>query len=507
MPYVLAVSKISAWIRTGETPTPSRPVGSALVTAASTLVMGAAAAATGIVLARKFGRSAEMDGLLAAYAVYLALALTAQTLRIVLVPELTRAARESRLFQEIRSYVSAILLVAVPATVVVAVAAHPFGQALTGGLPPVASSTAGRALVWLVPAGFAQVLTALIAAALAAKGNYVAAAVGFAAGAVSALLVFLVLAAAHGPLSLAWGLAAGSAVSLGLPLAVLAGQGFFQSRGRPTRQLARLGRIALVAVLPLALQGCYVLALRLAADLHVGDVTSLSYAYIFAATIVAATASTLALVSSAPLTRRGIDQDSAASHIVHTVWLSLAVVAAAAAIFALVGERIAHLLLGGAFGGEAGHELGRAVAFLALWMVASVALSVTFPLLFVVERRGTLPLIAGAALILHLLVSLALRSALGVEGLALALGISTTAVLAALLAAVVGRRRLGRVGVGLALPALSIALLTLLTFGVCALLLPNVAAAAVGALLYSLVLITIRPRPLREAWSYVRALH
>jgi peptidoglycan biosynthesis protein MviN/MurJ (putative lipid II flippase) len=506
MPYVLAVNRTSGREGVREQALPSRPISSVFVTAGSTLVMGGAAAATGIVLARKFGRSAEMDGFLAAYAVYLAFALTAQTIRIVLVPELTRAARASRLVHETRSYASAVLIVAVSATAVVAATSHPIGRALTGGLPPVASATAGKALVWLVPAGFAQVLAALLAAALAARGSYVVAAMGFAAGALSALLVFLVLVGAHGPLSLAWGIAAGSAVSLSLPVAALGSQGLFQDRHRPTGQVARLGRLAQIVALPLALQGCYVIALRLAADLRIGDVTSLSYAYIFAATVVAATASALALVSSAPLTRRGIDGASAASHLIHTVWLSLAVVAAAAAVFALVGGRITHLLLGSAFGGAAGHQLGRMVVFLAPWMVASVAFSVTLPLLFVAERRGILPLIAGGTLVLHLAVSIGLRSALGVDGLALALGISTTAVLALLLATVV-QRQLAQVAVGLTVSTLGVALLTLLTFGVCALFLPETAAAALGLVLYALVLITIRPRPLREAWAYVRALH
>jgi len=468
--------------------------------------MGVAAGATGILLARKFGRGAETDGFLAAYGVYLVFALTAQTLRIVLVPEFTRAAREGRLFHETRSYFSAVLVAGVPVTVVIAVASHPLGQALTAGLPHIASSTAGRALAWLIPAGFAQVLAALAAAALAARGSYAVAAAGFAAGAVSALVVFLALESAHGPLSLAWGLALGSAVSLGLPLAALSVEGLFQGVGRTSRPFARLARVLQIVALPLALQGFYVLALRLAAGLRVGDVTSLSYAYIFAATVVAATASTLALISSRPLTRRGIDVEAAVAHIVHAGWLSLAGVAASGAVFALVGGRITHLLLGGAFRGASGNELGQTVVFLALWMVASVALSVTFPLLFVVERRRTLPLIAAAALVLDALVSLGLRSALGVHGLALALGISNIAVLATLLA-LVAPRTLIRSAIGLVLPTLSVALLTALTFGISALLLPNVLAAAVGLALYALALMTIRPRPLREALAYVRALH
>jgi O-antigen/teichoic acid export membrane protein len=496
MPYVLAVDVTSE----------QRPIRSALVIAASTVAMGAAAAATGIVLARVFGRSAETDGFLAAYGVYLVFALTAQTLRIVLVPELTRAERDGRLLSETRSYASAVILVAVPVIAVVAAAPHPFAHALTAGLPPIASSTAGRALPWLVGGGFVQVLAALAAAALAARGNYVAAAAGFAAGAVSALVVFLALESSHGPVSLAWGLAFGAAISLGLPLGALGRQGLSRVAGKPTRPFARLARIVQIVSLPLALQGFYVIALRLAAGIHVGDVTSLSYAYIFAATIVAASASTLALVSSAPLTRRGIDGGSAAAHIVHAVWLSLAVVGASAAVFALAGERIVHLLLGSSFAGASGHELGRTVVYLAPWMVASVALSITLPLLLVVERRAILPLVAVTSLGLHALVSLGLRSALGIEGLALALGISTIAVLVVLLAAVL-RRELAPFSISLAVPTLSVAALTAITFGVPAALLPNVVAAAVGLLLYALVLLTVRPRALRDAWAYVRALH
>jgi peptidoglycan biosynthesis protein MviN/MurJ (putative lipid II flippase) len=484
----------------------SRPIRSALVTAGSTVAMGAAAAATGILLARKFGRSAETDGFLAAYGIYLVFAITAQTLRIVLVPELTRAERDGRLLPETRAYAAAVLLVAIPVTVIVGVAAHPFAHALTAGLPAIASSIAGRALPWLVGGGFAQVLAAVAAAALAARGNYVVSAAGFAAGAVSALAVFLVLEGAHGPLSLAWGLALGSALSLCLPVGALYGQGLLRTLGKPTRPLARLARMVQIVSLPLALQGFYVLALRFAAGLHVGDVTSLAYAYIFAATVVAATASTLALVSSAPLTRRGIDSGSAALHILHAVWLSLVVVAASAAIFALAGARIAHLLLGSSFGGASGHELGRTVVFLAPWMVASVALSITLPLLLVVERRAILPIVAAVALVLHALVSLALRTALGIEGLALALGLSTLVVLAVLLAAVVQRGLVGFV-LSLALPTLSVALLTAIAFGIPAVLLSNAAAAVVGFFLYALVLLAIRPRPLRDAWAYVRALH
>jgi hypothetical protein len=56
-------------------------------------------------------------------------------------------------------------------------------------------------------------------------------------------------------------------------------------------------------------------------------------------------------------------------------------------------------------------------------------------------------------------------------------------------------------------PTLAVAALTGVTFGLSSLLLPNAAAAIVGLSLYALVLLVVRPRPLREAWAYVRTLH
>ena len=58
--------------------------------------------------------------------------------------------------------------------------------------------------------------------------------------------------------------------------------------------------------MPLALQVLFLIALRGASALGVGSVTSLSYAYFFAAVLVAATATSLAIISTAELTRRGV---------------------------------------------------------------------------------------------------------------------------------------------------------------------------------------------------------
>ena len=58
--------------------------------------------------------------------------------------------------------------------------------------------------------------------------------------------------------------------------------------------------------LPISLSGLYVIAVRFAGEIGTGNVTSFSYAYLIASALVALTSSPLSLVSSVPLTRRGV---------------------------------------------------------------------------------------------------------------------------------------------------------------------------------------------------------
>src|SRR6185295_622642 len=93
---------------------------SGALTGLAQIVLALAAAGAGALLAQKFGRSAETDGFLGAYGVYLVLVLAAQAFRMVLVPDLTRAAAAGRLASESRAYALAFLALAVPVSIVVA---------------------------------------------------------------------------------------------------------------------------------------------------------------------------------------------------------------------------------------------------------------------------------------------------------------------------------------------------------------------------------------------------
>jgi O-antigen/teichoic acid export membrane protein len=479
-------------------------VRSGLLTGLGLVLSAVAAAGAAVLVAHKFGRSAATDGFFTAYGLYLVLVLGAQAFRLVVAPDLTRAADEDRLGAELRAYAVTFALVALPAVVLVIVFRGPIADAITGTAS--AAHEAENALPFFIIAAFGQLLGALLASALAARGSYGAAALGFGVGPLIALVVFAALADTSGLVSLAWGVTVNAVFVLavtGARLLTLGGLGHGRAALAPGRRLWWLIR---GTALPIALQGIYVVALRLAAGLGVGTQTTLSYGYVIAATFVAATASALALVSSVPLTRREPDAAAVAQHVVHTAWLSLTPILAAAGVFALVGGEIVGALLGSAYTGDVGSELGRLVVWLTPWMVATVAFTVAYPMLFVVGRGRRLVPLAVAALVVQVPLALGLREVWGLNGIALALGITTALVLIGVLAEL-SLRMLELTLVGVLRAALLLGALAVVTFGGARLVLGDAPAALAGFAAYTVILALVRPPGLRDAWSYVRALH
>ncbi|HTO25292.1 MAG TPA: hypothetical protein VMJ49_05275 [Gaiellaceae bacterium] len=489
------------------TPRRRSAVRSGLLTGLAQVVIALAAAGAGALLAHKFGRNAETDGFLGAYAVYLVLVFAAQSFRMVVVPELTRAAEVGRLGGETRSFAVAILTLGVPVTILVGIFSEQLGDLLTGKLPPVSAHIAARALVVLVPAAFVQLLAALAAGALAALDSYGTAAAGFATGGIAGFVVFAALANDHGVVALAWGLGVNAAIALTVPVVSLGMRGALGGAWPKSLGIGpRLWHLIQGAAVPVALSGCYLLALRLAAYLGVGRVSSFSYAYLAASTIVGATAFSLGLISSAPLTRRGIDPVAAGHHVVDAAWISLVLAGPVAGVVALVGGKVMGVLLGSAYSGSVGRELGHLVVYLALWMLAWVCFAVTFPLVFVAEKRWTLVPLALFAFAVCIPVGLGLRTLWGLQGLAIALGIAAS-VIAAGLIWTISVQTLKIAAVGLGRLVLVVGGATLLAFGGASLLLPAIPAAVLGAVVYVVIVYALRGLGLNEAWAYVRGLH
>ena len=477
---------------------------SGVLTAISLAVVTGLSAAVGIVIAREIGRNAETDGFFAAYGVFLVLVLAAGAIRVAVLPALARAVDAGRFGAVLSSYALAVSAVTAPALVLGILAREWSAAQLTPGLPGDAREAAVAALPILVPAAVAHLFAALAASGLAAHDSYGTSAAGYALGSLLGLAYILWRIDADGIVACAWGTLVNGAVALLVPAVALAFRGRWGSFGGSDFR-ARLGELARAAALPVALQAFFVVCVRFASSLGTGAVTSFTYAYLVAAALVSVTASSLGMVSSVPLARLALSPARATRHVVSASVVSLAAVAAAAGVFALVGDKIVRAALGPEYTGGAGGEIGRLIVLLGPWMAASIGVTIAFPMLFVADRDRGLPALALGALVLHAAVAWLAVRGLELDGVAVALFLSTLAVLAALLL-LLSPEVLRGASRGLGLGVAVVAPLALAAFGLSAALLPEVAAAVVGVALFGAALVATRSLVLGQAWGYLRTL-
>jgi hypothetical protein len=482
---------------------------SGALTATSMLLVSGVAAVIGVVIAREFGRTDETDGFLAAYGMFAVIVIAAQAIRLTVLPQLARAREEQRLAGELAGFALALGVFAVPLLLVTLLAADQLGTVLTGSGPEVARDTAADALKWMGPAAVAHLFAALAASGLAALDDYGTAAVGYAVGSAAGLLLIVLRVDPDGIIAVGWGMALNGTIALVVALGGLAYKALrtrmpaaaVRPSGTPLR--ARLALFAVGSTLPLAQQLLYVVCLPFAGRLGTGEATSFVYAYLGGAALVTITAGSLGIVTSVPLSRLGLSAAETARHVVATSWLSLAVAGAAAGMFALAGGDLVEAVLGGAFGGDVGADLGQLVVALSPWIIASIGIAVTFPLAFVAARTRGLPWIALAALVVQVPLAWAGSELLELDGLALSMGVTTLAILGALLWELGAFRETAR---RLAIAAAIVGGLVVLAFLPPSLVLGSLASALVGALLYVGALLVLRPRGLVSGWRYLRAL-
>ena len=127
----------------------------------------------------------------------------------------------------------------------------------------------------------------------------------------------------------------------------------------------------------------------------------------------------------------------------------------------------------------------------------------TFPLLFVAQRAGRLPLVALVVLAAHVPLAIVGQVVAGLWGLAIALAVSTALALALMLVmldalrATLGDLFTATVVVGATAAAI---------FALGAVLLDPAAAATLALVAYVAVVLAVRPRGLVRSWDYLRAL-
>jgi len=479
------------------------------VTALAIAVQSGLAAVVGVIIARELGRTAETDGFFAAYGVFIVLVLAATAVRVTLLPSLARARADRRLASETAAYAVVIGLIALPLLALGLLAARPIADLLTGSGSDVAIDAAAEALPWMIVAGVGQFTAGLLASTLAALDDYLVPALGYVAGSVCGLAVIIVRIDDSGTHAVAWGMALNAMLATVIPAAWLVVRARREQMPRTATRAdtggtgRRLLELANGAALPFALQAIYVVCLPLAGHEGVGAVTSFGYAYLFAAALVGISASSLGLVTAVPLTRAGLDPAGVTRHVEASSWLALLVVCASAGVFAVAGADVLDRVLGSAYGGDVGAEIGRIVLAMGPYMIVSIGLSVTFPLLFVAGRARRLPLVGLCVLLVHVPLAVAGQQLAGLYGLALALAVSTGLALAWMLH-ILGAlgSTLRRLGVAVGVVAGSAAL----GFVPAHALLGPAWAAVVGLLVASAVIALARPPGLTFAWRYLREL-
>jgi hypothetical protein len=479
------------------------------VTALALAVQTGLAAVVGVIIAREFGRTAETDGFFAAYGVFVVVVLAATAIRIAVLPPLARARGERRLGAEVAAYAVTVATLAAPLVVVALVAAHPLAWLLTGGGAARARDTAAAALPWMIGAAVLQLYAGIAASSLAALDDYVTAAAGYTVGSIAGLAYIVWRIHPDGIAAVSHGMALNGAIAVAVPSAALALRARREEmpiaavRPAGISFTARMRELGVGVALPLALQAVYLVCIPLAGREGTGGVTSFGYAYLIGSAVVAVTASSLGLVTSVPLTRAGVDGLRAAVHLVSSSWIAVLVIGAVAGVFGLAGGQIVHGVLGSGYGATVGSELGRLVVVLTPWMLASVGVSVAFPLMFVAERGRALPVIAGVALAAHVPLALLGQVAGGLDGLEVALAVTTAGMLVAMLVFLDALRPVSR---GLLVAAATVAAVAAVTFAPAGVVLGRSGAAACGLALYLVVLALIRPPGLRGAWRYLHQL-
>ncbi len=480
------------------------------MTAVALAVQTGLAAVVGVIIARDFGRTAETDGFFASYGVFIVVVLAATAIRLAVLPPLARARDEERLGSEVAAYASTLALLAVPLLAAALFGSHPLAWLLTGNGPVAARHVAAQTLPWMMVAAALQLYAGLAASALAALDDYVVASAGYALGSACGLAYIFARVHTDGIPAVAHGMALNGAIALAVPTVALAIRA--RREAMPHGALrpggltfgARVREIATSVALPLALQAIYLICLPLAARVGVGATTSFGYAYLLTSAIVAVTASSLGLVTSVPLTRTGLDPGAAARHIVASSWIAVTLIGAAAGVFGIAGERIVRVLLGPHYGASVGSDLGRLVVVMSIWAVVAVGVTVTFPLVFVVNSgRRLLPVLAAGALVVHVPAAIVGEVVGGLDGLAVALAATTAVILLGLLATLGAVPSTVR---GLAIAAATVGALAALAFVPAWLVFGPVPAAAVGLGLYGILVAAVRPPGLRAAWGYLRAL-
>jgi hypothetical protein len=388
--------------------------------AVATLAMGATSGIQALLYLSSFGAGPRTDGFFAAFALYASFGVFSQSIRITSAPMLVgRRPLLSR-----RGFAATLLVIAIP----VAIATIPLAVPLAGLIAPGVAAN-GRAVTEsaLPPLGLAMILqlwAAGGATVLAVRDRFDRVALAYIAGAAASLAVYLAVAGVAGELALAWSMLAMALVTSALMLdGVRSSRADASEAPKVRRAGARELALSVWLVLSrnavyLAFNGLYVITLAFAGGYDAGDATVLSYVYLFASYLVAATGFALGMSRIADM-RRGVLsdwQEVIADTVPAGFRYAMLLVAPALAAMVAGGAVALGELFPSSFDSAQVTQLQVFAALLSAWTVAALLVNLLLPALFALGRSRLVNGFAPVIVVAHVAVTAAGGALWGANG-------------------------------------------------------------------------------------------
>jgi peptidoglycan biosynthesis protein MviN/MurJ (putative lipid II flippase) len=479
--------------------------------AIATVAMGLTSGIQALLYLNSFGIGGRTDGFFVAFALYSSFGVFSQSIRVTSAPLLV--GERPRLTP--RELAIALAAIAVPVGIATIALAGPMASVLAPGLGSAGRGVTESALPILGLAMILQLWAAGAATLLAVRDRFDRIAFAYIAGAVSGLVVYIAVSGTAGELSLGWSMLAMAIVTCAAML-----DGVRTSRApaeainlpRPAGALRRFLRCTLLVLgstaIYLAFNALYVITLAFASNYNHGAATVLSYAYLFASYLVAATGFALGMSRIADMRRGALAdwREVIADTVPAGFRYSMLLVAPALAALVAGGATLIGEVLPKSFSAADVSQLRSFSALLGAWTVAALLVNLLLPALFALGRSKLVNLLAPVIVVLHIAVTALGGVLFGAEGVVGAFFVVPLAFAAVLLFAGAGRES-GPIAQELAKDGLRFALLAAASFGIGAAIGDTLASGivaplltlAIGSLLYALV-------GLRLAGSQVRLL-
>jgi hypothetical protein len=483
--------------------------------AVATLAMGLASGIQALLYLSSFGINGRTDGFFVAFALYSSFGVFSQSIRVTSAPLLVGA--RPRLSPAELAF--ALVAIALPVAILTVPLAGPVASLLAPGLGEAGRGVTQDALPVLGIAMILQLWAAGAATLLAVRDRFDRIAFAYIAGAVSGLIVYLAVSGSAGELSLGWSMMAMAIVTCGLMLdGVRASRAKAPApaRPRPIRLGGLVRCVGLVlgsTMVYLAFNGLYVITLAFTSNYDAGDATVLSYAYLFASYLVAATGFALGMSRIADMRRGALAdwREVIADTVPAGFRYSMLLVAPALAALIAGGATLIGEVLPSSFDAAQVDQLRVFTALLGAWTVAALLVNLLLPALFALGRAKIVNLLAIPVVIAHIAITALGGALFGANGVVGAFFVVPLAFAIVLLALGAGRggiaigRELARDGLRfLAFSAASFgigdAIASTLTNGVATPLL----TIAIGSLLYGISALRLAPGQMRLLVGAVR---